>query len=182
MRTLDADQLALISSRNTAPIYLIELNLAGQELLSTSGDQTVGSSLYVGGDAAVAGLNNWTSARIRLRASTTRVEQIAATGWRGSVCKIWLLPAVRTPRLVEEGYYASGYAVEGVQTATPILLLDGVLTGGSAKETVELDCVHRAMVARYVPGIRISAPLCNHLPRPGTTFSWDGDTYTIEAR
>lgn len=181
MRDLDADQLAIVSSRETSPVYLVEINLAGQELLSSNGDQTIGEALYVGGDLQVAGINNWTSAKIRLRATPERVQQILATGWRNSACKIWLLPAIRLPQLIAEGYYAEGYAAEGVQTADPILLLDGVLTGGSAKDAVELDCVHRAFLSRWVPGIRIAAPICNHLPRPGTTFTFDGATYTIEA-
>lgn len=182
MRSLDAEQLALVSARETMPIYLVEINLAGQELLSTNGDQTVGTSLYVGGDVAVAGLNNWTTAKIRLRATAARVGQITSAGWRNSTCRIWLMPAVRWPFLVDEGYYESEYTLEGLQSATPILLLDGVLTGATASETVELDCVHRAMVAKWVPGIRIAAPLCNHMPRPGTTFSWEGENFTVEAR
>ena len=37
MRELDADQLALVSSRSTYPVFLVEINLSGQELLSTNG-------------------------------------------------------------------------------------------------------------------------------------------------
>lgn len=182
MRDLAADQLEIVSHRETMPVYLVEINLSGQERLSTSGDRTVGDEVYAGGDVGVRGLDNWAAAQIRLRATPERVAQVLAPGWRGADCRIWLLPYYEYPRLIEDGYYDDGLAMSGPYTAAPILLLDGVLTGAAVGDAVELSVAHRAAVARWVPGIRIAAPLCNHLPRPGTVFTWAGDNYTLEAR
>lgn len=179
MREITADQESLLAERGTVPIYLIDL---GDERLSTNGDRVIDDVLYAGGDAAVAGLDNWTRARIRLNPSSARVQHAVSDQWRGLSCRIQLLPAVNYRQLIEPGYYEEGTAIDGFYTGDPIVLLDGVLVGASMGAAVEFDAAHRAYAARWVPPIRITAPWANHLPKPGAVFLWQGDNYTLEAR
>jgi hypothetical protein len=183
VRTIDTTQTALLAEPSTAPIYLVSLDFgAGLELLSTNGDQVVDAQTYTGADVGVAGMDNWQRASIRLLATQTRAGQVVAGDWRGKNCDIWLLPCVRYPQIIEDGYFAAGYMIQGTTYGEPILLLDGVLTSASIGETIDIGVTHEALIQKICPRTRLAKPILNSLPAPGSQFIWSGETYTLEPR
>lgn len=183
MREADALQSALLSEDATRPIYLVEMQFGDEpEYLSTNGAQTVGVTAYAGSDVGVSGMGDWTQARVRLMPTAARSAALLSPDWRGRPCRIYLMPCSEYPELIEPGYVEPGYALQGVVKADPMLLLDGVITGGAIGQYVELEISHRALLRRWTPRLRIAAPTCNHLPPPGTRLTWEGDTYILEAR
>jgi len=183
MRSTDATQTALLAEPVTAPIYLVELDMgAGQEWLSTNGDQTVDATTYTGADVGVAGMDNWQRGSIRLLPTAARAAQVIAGDWRGKACNIYLLPCVRYPQIVEDGYFAPGYMVQGTTYGNPILLLAGELVSASLGDKLEIGVTHSALVSKICPRTRLAAPILNSLPAPGSQFVWGGVTYTLEAR
>lgn len=183
MRDADALQTTLLAEDATRPIYLVEMQFGDEpENLSTNGAQTVGFTTYAGSDVGVSGMGDWTQARIRLMPTAARSAALLSPDWRGRPCKIYLLPCSEYPELIEPGYVEPGYALQGVVKADPMLLLDGVITGGAIGQYVELEVSHRALLRRWTPRLRISAPTCNHLPPPGTRLAWEGDIYILESR
>lgn len=182
-RTIDAEQELLLTQPVTRPILLIEILVDGQEYLSTNGDVTIGPVTYLGADVDVQNIDDWRQARIRLQPTEARKRQFNAQSWRYGFCRIYLCPAVYYPQLVDPGYVDEGYAIEGVVYADPIQLVDGELTSGEASpDAVYFTVENRISAGRWLPGIRVSAPVFNHLPKPGETFTWEGDKYTLEAR
>lgn len=183
MRDTDTLQAAVLAEDVTRPIYLVEMQYADEpEYLSTNGTQTVGLTTYTGSDVGVAGMGDWTQARIRLMPTPARSAALLSPDWRGQPCRIYLLPCSEYPEFIEPGYVEPAYALQGVVKADPMLLLDGVITGGSLGQYVELEISHRALLRRWTPRIRIAPPTCNHLPPPGTRLTWEGETFILEAR
>lgn len=183
MRTTDTTQTALLAEPVTAPIYLVEIDMgAGQEWLSTNGDQTVGATTYTGADVGVAGMDNWQRGSIRLLPTATRAAQAIAGDWRGNACNIYLLPCVRYPMIVDDGYFEDGYMLQGTVYGDPILLLAGELVSANLGDTLEIGVTHSALVSKICPRTRLAAPILNSLPAPGSQFVWGGATYTLEAR
>jgi hypothetical protein len=102
--------------------------------------------------------------------------------WRAGTCKIWLVPSVSFPQLIDPGYYEDGYAVEGFTTEDPILLVDGEITAAEKSEKISFTIENRIAVGRWLPGVRFAAPAFNHLPKAGQVFTWAGERFTLEAR
>lgn len=183
MRALTSGQAADLAGRETRPVYLIDLYIEGDERYSTNGDRTVELDAYAGADIGLASIDNWAGARIRLRATPSRVAQFLSQSWRHGRCSVSLLAVGQYPRLMQEGYVQAGYAIQGEHQSAPILLVDGELTAGSlSPERVEFTVSHRVTVGRWLPALRIDPPLCNHLPRPGETVLWENEKFTLEAR
>lgn len=182
MIDLTAGQLSVISGQTTSPIYLIDLEYSGLEYLSTSGDREVGSIQYSGGDIGVMGMDNWTRASLKLRPTPARVASLTSNGWRNQTARIWLLPAVQYPTIIQSGYVESGYAAEGYRQDDPVLLLDGVIVNAGMTDVLELSVSHRAFVNKWTPRLRINNVWANHLPQAGTRFLWEGDNYILESR
>lgn len=183
MREVDSLQAAVLTEDVTRPIYLIETHFGDEpEYLSTNGDQVIDLITYHGSDAGVTGIGEWSQARIRLTPNPSRVASLISPDWRGRMCRIYLLPCSEYPEFIEPGYVEPEYALQGVVKADPLLLLDGVLTGGSLAQYVELEVSHRALLRRWTPRLRIAPPTCNHLPPAGTRLTWEGVTYLLEAR
>lgn len=184
MRSLTSLQQTLLSAPDTVPVYLVALDFTGPEWLSTNGPQTVDGQAYSNGEVALAALGNWTQARLLLRPTAARLARLKDPDWRMAPCTIWQLPTVDYPMLIEPGYVEPGYALQGRVQAPPLKLLDGVLAAGSMAQNgaLELMVTHRALVRRWTPRLRIAAPLCNHLPPPGTRLEWEGEVVVLEAR
>jgi hypothetical protein len=183
MRTTDSEQSALLDSRVTKPIYLVEIAIDGQEYLSTNGTQDVDGVTYVGADVGLRSIQNWSSAVVSLLPTPARVAQVVSQSWRYGRCRVSLRPATYYPLLIQPGYVADGFFIQGDVYADPILLIDGELVSASLSgDRVEFTVAHRVSVGRWLPAARIAPPLCNHLPKPGTVVTWEGDRYTLEAR
>lgn len=183
MRALTTEQSAALDKRATRPVYLIELFIGGQEFLSTNGDQLVGLQSYFGSDIGLTAIDNWQSATIKLLPTSARVAQLTSQQWRHGLCKVSMLPVVEYPLLYPPGYMQDGYAIQGVSSSEPILLIDGELTGASfSGDLCSFTVSHKVTVGRWLPALRIDPPLCNHLPRPGEVLVWEGEKFTLEAR
>lgn len=183
MRTITAIQEAALERRDTKPIYIVEINVDGQEYLSSNGDRIVNSITYVGADIGITSIENWSSARLKLLPNPARVSQFISQSWRYGTCRISLLPATYDPTIIEAGYVVDEYAFQGEQLFTPILLIDGELTSASlSANSLEFTIANRVSVGRWLPALRIAPPICNHLPKVGTVITWQGDNYTLEAR
>jgi len=183
MRATDAAQDAILAERFTRPIYMVEIDIGGQEYLSTNGDVTVAGIDYTGADVGLRSIQNWSSAVVSLLPTPERVAQVVSQSWRYGRCRISLLPATYYPLLIQPGYVADGYFLQGAVYADPMLLVDGELTAASfSGDRVEFTVASRVSVGRWLPAARIAPPICNHLPKPGTVIVWEGDRYTLEAR
>ena len=183
MRSTDTAQTALLAELVTAPIYLVELDFgAGQEWLSTNGDQLVGATTYTGADVGVASLGNWQRASVRLLPTATRATQMIAGDWRGNACNIYLLPCVRYAQIIDDGYFEDGYMLQGTVYGDPLLLLAGELVSANLGAKLEIGVTHSALVSKICPRTRLAAPILNSLPAPGSQFTWGGAIYTLEAR
>lgn len=183
MRDLDATQSALLAQRETRPIYLIVIDAAGQEYLSTSGTHSIDDIPYTPGDVGLRAVTDWSEATITLRPTPARVERAIGGEWRRGSCDIYLLPATRYPLIYEDGYVEDGYAMQGDTYGDPILLLPGAMSAARVTDRgVEYRVVHRARTARWSPPIRVAPPAFNHLPRPGTIITWGGERFVLEAR
>lgn len=183
MRSIDATQTALLAEPVTAPIYLVELDMgAGVEWLSTNGDQVVDAQTYTGADVGVAGMDNWQRGSIRLLPTATRAAQVIAGDWRGKACNIYLRPCVRYPQIIEDGYFADGYMMQGTVYGDPILLLAGELVSAKLGDKLEIGVTHSALISKICPRTRLAKPILNSLPAPGSQFIWSGETYTLESR
>lgn len=183
MRSTTAAQDEVLALRFTRPIYLVEIAIDGQEYLSTNGDVTVGGITYAGADVGLRSVQNWSSAAVSVLPTPARVAQVVSQSWRYGRCRISLLPATYYPLIIQPGYVEEGFFVQGPQYAEPMLLVDGELTSASLSgDRVEFTVASRVSVGRWLPAARIAPPLCNHLPKPGTVITWEGDRYTLEAR
>lgn len=183
MRTIDASQQAALDRRDTKPVYIIEINVDGQEYLSSNGDRVVSGTTYVGADVGITSIENWSSARLKLLPNPARVNQFISQSWRYGTCRISLLPTTYDPEIIEDDYVVDDYASQGEQQFTPILLIDGELTSASlSANSLEFTIANRVSVGRWLPALRIAPPICNHLPKVGTVIVWQGDNYTLEAR
>ena len=175
MRDLSEKQSHAVFSEATRPTFLVTLNFGDLQTFSTNGTISLGETTWVGEDASVQGLEDWSRAEIRLRPTPERVALALTQDWRGSEVHIELLPVVVYD---DDDFWEDPAPAD----ADRILLLDGVLTSAAVGETLDLTVVHRAFVGQWSPRIRIAKPWANHLPQPGTTFVWQGDVYTLEAR
>ena len=183
MLNITASQQALLDEAVTLPIYLIDINFATGEYLSTNGDRTVGAITYLGGETGLSAAEDWATASVRMPASATRMQTLITGDWRGSSAKISLLPAINYPMRLESGYVEDGYARQGLVIDDPILLINGVLTGANGdSDTITFEITHSARVGKWAPRIRLMPPICNWLPAPGTRLNWAGEVFVLEAR
>ena len=196
MLNVTASQQALINESVTKPIYLIDLQFPTQEYLSTNGDQVsrefslVGdviiggpATTYIGGEIGLSAAADWATASVRMPASVARMQALITGDWRGSPAKIYLLPAINYPMRLESGYIADGYARQGFVVDSPILLLDGIITGASGDNgSITVDITHTSRIGKWAPRIRLMPPICNWLPAPGTRLNWAGEVFVLEAR
>ena len=158
-------QRTILASDATAPIYLIDIDLTGEQHLSTNGTHLIDTTLYESGEVSLQSIDGFETARIFIPRTAERDAAILAGGWRGKECRIWLLPS------------------EGGEEPTQgerILLLDGVLDAAESLEWAEVTVVHRAFLARWAPWIRIAPPIANHLPPAGSVLEWEGERVTLE--
>jgi hypothetical protein len=176
-------QDAALDRRITQPIYLVEVLIEGQEYLSTLGERVVDGITYSSG-VNLRSINNWSSALVTLPPTPARMAQFVSQSWRYGRCRISLLPATHYPLLIQPGYVADGYFLQGDVYGEPMLLIDGELTSAamSGEGHIEFTVANRIAVGRWLPAARIAPPICNHLPKPGTVVVWEGDRYTLEAR
>ncbi len=182
-RTVTPGQDTLLREPVTRPVFLVELLFGDQEYLSTNGDVTIDELLYVDYDVSLENIDDWKQARIRLQPTNERSQQFHSQQWRGAPCRVYLRPTVYYPQLLDPGYVEEGYAIEGTFGETPILLVDGLLTSGEKTSQAVIYTVDNAVtVGRWLPGVRLSSPTFNHLPRAGTVFTWEGERFTLEAR
>ena len=182
MITLDADQIAILSGGATAPIYLVELDYSGVEFLSTNGDINVDGADYLTGDVGVMGMDNWTTASLKLRPTPARVAALTSNGWRNGTARISIVPAARYPQIVEDSYVVDDYGYQGFVVSDPVLLLDGVIVNAALTDVIELSVTHRAFVNKWTPRLRTNNTWANHLPQAGTRFLWEGDNYILESK
>lgn len=182
-RTIDADQTAALSRRETRPIYLVDIEVDGQEYLCTNGTYTVNGNTYIGADVGITSIENWSAARIKLLVNPARVAQFVSQSWRYGTCAIYLLPSTYDPEIYQDDYVEDDYAIQGEVLADPILLIDGELTSAMmGSDKIEFTIANRVSVGKWLPGLRIAPPICNYLPKAGTVIVWEGDNYTLEAR
>lgn len=183
MREIDGALSSILGHDATRPIYLIDIDMAGQEHHSTNGSHIVGETLWVGGEASLVAAEDWAAAQIRMFPTPTRVASVVSGGWRYRSARVWLLGMQESPVAIEPGYAEEGYSLEGLVYADPLLLLDGQMVGADADaESVYIDIAHRARIGQYAPRHRFAPPLANHLPQPGQVLVWEGEHYTLRSR
>lgn len=186
MLTLDANQRAILESARTSPVYLISTRWAAAAARwSTIGDMVVDGHTYSGGIAGVRSADDWRTASISIVPDQTSADWLLSGAWRGEPCDISLLPYRTVPGIVEDGYFEDGYGSFGdAEVADPIPLISGIISAGeySGNGPITLSVRHRAQVGKWAPRIRLLPPITNHLPVPGTRFSWAGEAYILEAR
>lgn len=168
-RILTIEQRTLLTSDATLPTYLVDLHFGDHLHLSTNGAHEINGTEYVAGECGLAALDGFERALLYLRRSAERNALVLdpSGGWRGRDCVIWLLPAVPDPE-------------QGVVTGERINVLEGAVDSHGGHEWMELSIVHRALLARWVPWIRIGAPWCYHLNMPGEVIEWDGERILVE--
>lgn len=176
-------QRALLRQRDTRPVYLARIDAGGQEFHSTSGRHVIDDEEYLPGGFSLDSMRNWSEASISMPATADRTDAMISGAWRNGECLISLLPAVRRPLLIQPGYVADGYFLQGDVYGDPILLLPGILVDAKPSGSrIQYRVVHHTLVSHYSPSFRLAPPVCNHLPRPGTVFERDGERFVLEAR
>ena len=181
-RTITADQDYLLRQQVTRPIYLIDILVDSQEYLSTNGDVLIGETLYTQSSVDLINVDDWRQAQLGLPNTPARTQQFLSQSWRSGSCKIWLAPSVFFPQLIDPGYVEEGYAIEGLVIEDTILLVDGELTAADKGDKITFTVENRIAMGRWLPGIRLAAPVFNHLPKAGQVFTWAGERFTLEAR
>lgn len=180
-RSVNPTQDLLLREPVTRPVYLIDILVDSQEYLSTHAEVEVNGNLYLESDATIENIDDWRQARIRLQPTVARTQQVLSQSWRYGYCRVYLQPTVYLPQLLDPGYVEEGYAFEGVVREEPILLVDGELTSMEKNDVIIFTVENRISIGRWLPGIRISAPTFNHLPKAGQVFTWEGERFTLEA-
>jgi hypothetical protein len=181
---LDFTQQSILAQTTTTPTYLVDIEWGGQRRWSTRADHTVAGITYTGGEIGVRGAQDWRTADLSLNPSAANTAILMSGSWRGAACTIRLLPFREHAQLVEEGYAEEGYGFFGDEIADPILLLDGEVTsaGYSGNGAITLGVRHVGSITRPAPRTRIGPPAFNHLPTPGTKFTWAGEVYILDSR
>jgi hypothetical protein len=183
MRSIDTFQQGSIDIVGTYPVYLIQMEIASVEYLSTSDDFTVDGIIYTGSDVSLISAQDWMSAKIKLAKTNSRIGEIVSGGWERAPCSISMLPVQRYPMLIDPSYVDPDYFLQGVLTGDPILLLKGVVTHANINNSdITLDVSDHSLVGKYTPRTRITSAILNHLPQAGTKFEWQGEIYILEAR
>lgn len=185
MLPLSSVQQSILEQASTQPTYLVDIEWDGESFSwSTRGEHIVAGAIYTSGDVGVRGAQSWRSASIAMVPTAENVQAMLVGDWVGNPCVISLLPIKYHPQIVVPGYAVEDYGFFGTETGDPIILLDGVLCAAeySGNGPITLSVRHRATMGQWAPRTRLSPPICNHLPTPGTTFTWAGETYTLEAR
>ncbi len=184
MLSLTEIQQIILAQPTSTPTYLVDIDWGGStQHWSTRADHTVSGIDYTGGDIGLRGAQDWRTAELTLDPSAAHTAVLMSGSWRGADCTISLLPYREHPRLLAEGYVAAGYGFFGDEIAEPVLLLEGSITSAGYTDTgsIMLGIRHVASITRAAPRLRVGAPTFNHLPTPGTVFTWAGETYVLEA-
>ena len=185
MLTITAEQSAPLSYSATNPVYLIEAYWGGEpRRWSTNGDHNIAEVLWAGGVAGLRSLVDGRAGSFALVPTEANVTAFLSRDWRGRECNIWLYPIRVWPELIAEDYVVEDYGILSTEAGDPILLLDGIMTAAeqSGDGQISVSVVHAAQVNRWAPRHRLLPPVCNHLPAPGSTITWGGGSFTIEAR
>lgn len=185
MLALTEIQQIILAQPTSTPTYLVDIDWGGStQHWSTRADHTVSGIDYTGGDIGLRGAQDWRTAELTLDPSAANTAVLQTGAWRGAACSIWLLPFREHPQLVEEGYAEDDYGFFGDEIADPILLLQGQVTSAeySGDNPIRLGVRHVASLRTPTPRVRLAPPICNHLPTPGTKFTWANELYILEAR
>lgn len=181
-RSVTVSQDELLRQPVTRPVFLIDILVDAQEHLSTNGDLVVGDTVYTASTVELVNIDDWRQAKIGLPSTPARTQQFLSQSWRSGACKVWLVPSVYAPFLIDDDYVEDDYALEGYVIDAPILLVDGELTEAEKGENIVFTVENRISIGRWLPGIRLAAPVFNHLPKAGRVFVWEGERFTLEAR
>jgi len=185
MLTLDHIQQVILAQTTTNPTYLVDIEWDGAtQHWSTQGEHVVDGTTYTAGQIGVRGSDNWRSATLALNPSAAHTTAMMAGDWVGGSCTISLLPIREHPQIVDDGYFEDGYGFFGTEVGDPITLLIGVLSAAeySGNGPISLSVRNVGTTGRWAPRARLTPPICNHLPAPGTKFSWAGEVYILEGR
>lgn len=167
-RELTSTQLTNVNATATRPIYLVEWAHSGStERLSSSGSITYDGNAYTAGGVLVRSISNGRSATITVPATAARAGQVADNDWRNGTCKVYCIPGAPG----DSGTYAA---------AAGILLIDGVIDSSRlGRNTVNVQITSKYLVGVTTPVLTFDR-ICNHLPAPGSTIEWEGDSLALE--
>lgn len=180
---IDPDLIGILNATITKPIYLVEMQFLDQLYFSSNESISVDGITYVSGDLSFTSADNWSQARIRLRATPERKQIALSPDWRDLPCKIYYIISVQYKQFWSEDYCVEDYGVQGTVISDRYLLLNGLLTAAYVDDLwIDLEVSHVAMQRRTSPNIKMSKPLCNHLPIAGSVRVWNGNLYTLDAR
>lgn len=179
MRALPPLLESALRNESVEVAHLISTTLDGPVRFSTLGDISVGGEMYRGGMVRDLTSQDWSTCSFRVANPRGVLTPFILSGaWRDQPVQVHLAS-------IQRGDYAvPGYAVDGYfanYSVTTMLLFEGVLSAApSATPWVTLQCVRSAGL--FVPAWRVGKPVFNHLPVPGSTITWQGQTITIESR
>jgi len=185
MLALDAIQQIIVARAATQPTYLVDITWGGEEQRwSSRGDHVVDGVSYTGGQVSVRGAANWRTAGLAIVPTAENTAVMLSGDWVGAACDISLLPVMYHPQILEEGYVEDGYGFFGTEVGDRILLLRGVIAAAeySGDGPITLEIRHATTVGKWAPRTLLAPPTANHLPAPGTKFTWAGEVYILEAR
>jgi hypothetical protein len=183
VRQLSADQLSQVERDNTRPIYLVEWQFDGTpEYLSSNGRIEYGEQTWTPGVSVR--MENWATATLTLPPVSTRATIVNNGLWRFQPAIIYFLPAnplsnvpITTDSDVPITTDGGDPIVIGDSFSEPVVLLDGVITGGRVSaDSLQMTITHRAINGVRSPRTRLSGP------RAGTVINWEGEVYVVEGR
>jgi len=184
MLTLATDQSTVLAQAATQPTYLVTATWGGPVNWSTRAAHTIDGITYTPGEVSVRGARNWESATLAIAPSAASTAHFLSGDWVDTDCVISLYPYREHPGIVDAGYFADGYgAFDGIESGAPIVLLAGFLAGGqySGDGPITLEVRHKSARPLWAPRTLIGPPIANHLPAPGTKFTWAGEVYILES-
>lgn len=159
--------------------YLISTTLDEPVRYSTLGDINVNGEMYRGGTVRDLTSQDWSTCSFRIANPRGALTPFMLSGaWRDQPVTV-SIASIEQGDFFEPGFFVDGFFAN--YAVTTMTLFEGVLSSASSiAPMITLQCVRSAGL--FVPAWRVGRPVFNHLPVPGSTITWQGQTITIESR
>lgn len=171
MRTTTAKIDAAVSGQVLVPAYLVEIGFSTTLRFCTRKTVDWGGYFWVLAGVQVGSITTGTGGAKSVSVSIPNnqfafSQLVLSQNAAGRRLRIW--------KLFGEAPYAQEDAV---------MVFDGVIEDvPEMMDRVVLSAASKTARAAFAPNITVNPPYFNHLPRPGQTIIWGGETYELQPR
>lgn len=181
MRTLPPLLESALRNDRAEIAYLIATTLDVPVRYSTFGDVSWNGSMFRGGTVRDLTSQDWSTCSFKVDNARGELTTFMLSGaWRDQPVSVWIA-AIEHGDFFAPGFFAEGFFAN--YSVAAVKLFEGRLSSApSIGQWITFSCVRDAVAGAFVPPWRVAPPVFNHLPVPGTTYAWQGQTITIESR